>query len=88
MGKYIKTSFDDSALIRDINKAESISGCKVLLTASKETQDYLEKQFSIPTYPEIRVRIPEGLIAQYHGYKMLRDDTLDFGEVKIYSENK
>lgn len=88
MGKYIKTMFDDSALMKDIQRAECGLGRKILLTMSEKTQKYLENQLVMPTFSEIRLDTPDEFLTQYNGYKVLKDDSLDLGEVKILAEIK
>jgi len=84
--KYIKATIDDSRLLENIYRAEASTQKNVILIANKETQDYFERNFAQPQYPDVHISNPKCLIGKYCGYKMLRDDSLDFGEIKIYSE--
>jgi len=90
MGKYFKTvtTFDEKRLMEDIYDTQLHIEKPIVLVASKETQDYLEKEYNIPNYPDVRVKPPYGICSKFIGYKMLRDDSIEFGEIKIFSEIK
>ena len=86
MGMYAEVIFKDSKLEDDIYATMARHQRGILLTANKDTIDYLVDK----TLKTLTTRKDESAcsryVSRYNGHKILCDNSLRFGEIEIYLE--